>query len=101
MDESHPIVAPVAGVGLGVTGDVAVVVPAGGSAVSSVGSMIGGVGVGVGGGEKRKRGRPPRGQAGKPPPPPKIQRVVVEEDEEEDVCFICFDGGSLVLCDRK
>ncbi|KAH0701651.1 hypothetical protein KY285_015929 [Solanum tuberosum] len=98
MDESHPIVAPVAGVGVGVTGDVAVVVAGGGSTVSSVGNMIGG---GVGGGEKRKRGRPPRGQAGKPPPPPKIQRVVVEEDEEEDVCFICFDGGSLVLCDRR
>ncbi|KAK6793437.1 hypothetical protein RDI58_006890 [Solanum bulbocastanum] len=97
MDESHPIVAPVAGVGVGVTGDVAFAVAGGGSTVSSVGNMIGG----VGGGEKRKRGRPPRGQAGKPPPPPKIQRVVVEEDEEEDVCFICFDGGSLVLCDRK
>ncbi|RAL46532.1 hypothetical protein DM860_004811 [Cuscuta australis] len=48
--------------------------------------------------EKRKRGRPPRGQAAGKPPPPKRKR---EEDEEEDVCFICFDGGSLVLCDRK
>lgn len=47
--------------------------------------------------EKRKRGRPPRGQTAAKPPPPK--RKV--EEEEEDVCFICFDGGSLVLCDRK
>lgn len=43
---------------------------------------------------KRKRGRPPRGQA-KPPPAKK------QKEEDEDVCFICFDGGSLVLCDRR
>ncbi|CAM8886178.1 unnamed protein product [Rhodiola kirilowii] len=43
---------------------------------------------------KRKRGRPPRAQ-GKLPPP------TVKENDEEDVCFICFDGGSLVLCDRR
>ena len=43
--------------------------------------------------EKRKRGRPPKGQA-KPPPAKKMK-------EDEDVCFICFDGGSLVLCDRR
>ncbi|KAI8018079.1 Zinc finger CCCH domain-containing protein 44 [Camellia lanceoleosa] len=50
--------------------------------------------VGESGGEgKRKRGRPPRGQA-KPPPAKKPK-------DEEDVCFICFDGGSLVLCDRR
>ncbi|GFY87976.1 GW repeat- and PHD finger-containing protein NERD [Actinidia rufa] len=48
------------------------------------------------GGGKRKRGRPPRGQA-RPPPLKKMK----EEEEEEDVCFICFDGGSLVLCDRR
>jgi hypothetical protein len=23
------------------------------------------------------------------------------EDEEEVVCFICFDGGNLVVCDRR
>ncbi|XP_057500328.1 zinc finger CCCH domain-containing protein 44-like [Actinidia eriantha] len=43
--------------------------------------------------EKRKRGRPPKGQV-KPPPAKKMK-------EDEDVCFICFDGGSLVLCDRR
>ncbi|KAL9161006.1 hypothetical protein ABFS82_08G237600 [Erythranthe guttata] len=48
--------------------------------------------------DKRKRGRPPRGQLVTKPPPPKRVKPV---DEEEDVCFICFDGGSLVLCDRK
>ncbi|KAK8978210.1 hypothetical protein V6N11_063001 [Hibiscus sabdariffa] len=46
---------------------------------------------------KRRRGRPPRNQARIVPssaPPPNA-------DDEEDVCFICFDGGSLVLCDRR
>ncbi|KAL3525316.1 hypothetical protein ACH5RR_013688 [Cinchona calisaya] len=46
--------------------------------------------------EKRKRGRPPKGQAPPLKPPP-----AKRNKEEEDVCFICFDGGSLVLCDRK
>ncbi|KAJ8544775.1 hypothetical protein K7X08_017358 [Anisodus acutangulus] len=51
----------------------------------------------IGSGEKSKRGRPPRGVVAKAPQP-KRQR---EEEDGEDVCFICFDGGSLVLCDRK
>lgn len=45
--------------------------------------------------EKRKRGRPPsRGQV-------KAAAPVRRKKDEEDVCFICFDGGSLVLCDRR
>jgi hypothetical protein len=50
---------------------------------------------------KRKRGRPPRGQAKTPPPAKKIKLKEKENFDEEDVCFICFDGGSLVLCDRR
>ncbi|KAL2497665.1 Zinc finger CCCH domain-containing protein 44 [Abeliophyllum distichum] len=56
-------------------------------------------------GEKRKRGRQAKGPvaAAKPPPPPLPlpQKREKQEEEEEDVCFICFDGGSLVLCDRR
>ncbi|XP_006466899.1 zinc finger CCCH domain-containing protein 44 isoform X2 [Citrus sinensis] len=49
---------------------------------------------------KQKAGRrPPRGgkvkTTARQPPPGR------RKTEEEDVCFICFDGGSLVLCDRK
>ncbi|XP_026456907.1 zinc finger CCCH domain-containing protein 19-like isoform X2 [Papaver somniferum] len=40
---------------------------------------------------KRKRGRAAKASA-KPATRKKI---------EEDVCFICFDGGNLVLCDRR
>ncbi|CAH1413643.1 unnamed protein product [Lactuca virosa] len=56
------------------------------------------LGNGGGGGavSKKKRGRPPKGMV-KPPPAKKNKEV----EEEEDVCFICFDGGSLVLCDRR
>lgn len=43
---------------------------------------------------KRKRGRPAKGA-------PKMVPVVRQKKDEEDVCFICFDGGSLVLCDRR
>ena len=43
----------------------------------------------------RRRGRPPRAQLNLPPPP------LRQKKDEEDVCFICFDGGSLVLCDRR
>ncbi|KAF5463038.1 hypothetical protein F2P56_018987 [Juglans regia] len=46
---------------------------------------------------KRKRGRPPRGLA----KPIKTTPPVRKKKDEEDVCFICFDGGSLVLCDRR
>ncbi|TYI84986.1 hypothetical protein E1A91_D05G406100v1 [Gossypium mustelinum] len=49
---------------------------------------------------KRRWGRPSRNQvrttsSSAPLPPPQRK----DEDDEEDVCFICFDGGSLVLCD--
>ena len=47
------------------------------------------------GAAKRKRGRPPKGGAAAKSTPAKTKK------EEEDVCFICFDGGSLVLCDRR
>lgn len=60
------------------------------------GPQLVGVTATVTGGGKRKRGRPPKGQMKQAPL--KKRR---EDDEEEDVCFICFDGGSLVLCDRK
>ncbi|KAI3978902.1 hypothetical protein MKX01_016077 [Papaver californicum] len=40
---------------------------------------------------KRKRGR-----AAKAPSKPVARKKI-----EEDVCFICFDGGNLVLCDRR
>ncbi|KAJ0646776.1 putative chromatin regulator PHD family [Helianthus annuus] len=49
---------------------------------------------------KRKRGRPPKAhvkKVAKPAPVKKVKEVV----EDEDVCFICFDGGSLVLCDHR
>jgi hypothetical protein len=47
--------------------------------------------------EKRKRGRPPKGQTKSPKTTPPARK----KKDEEDVCFICFDGGSLVLCDRR
>ncbi|XP_022751435.1 zinc finger CCCH domain-containing protein 44-like [Durio zibethinus] len=48
---------------------------------------------------KRRRGRPPRNQVRiMSPSAPPPQR---KKKDEEDVCFICFDGGSLVLCDRR
>ncbi|VVB05311.1 unnamed protein product [Arabis nemorensis] len=57
---------------------------------------------------KRKRGRPPRAQAQAPPqnrlvlqPPPPPPQPPRKKEKGEDVCFICFDGGDLVLCDRR
>ncbi|KAM0934618.1 putative chromatin regulator PHD family [Dioscorea sansibarensis] len=41
---------------------------------------------------KRKRGRPPKTQS---------TRSLSRRKAEEDVCFICFDGGNLVVCDRR
>ncbi|KAJ1299139.1 hypothetical protein BS78_01G508900 [Paspalum vaginatum] len=58
-------------------------------------------------GPKRKRGRPPKRAAAAaaagavvaaPPPRPPRRR---DDDDEEVVCFICFDGGNLVVCDRR
>ncbi|XP_037492014.1 zinc finger CCCH domain-containing protein 19 isoform X4 [Jatropha curcas] len=42
-------------------------------------------------GGKRKRGKNAKAPA----------RVSSRKKVEEDVCFICFDGGELVLCDRR
>lgn len=42
------------------------------------------------GGQKRKRGRISKGV-----------KAPTRKKMEEDVCFICFDGGQLVLCDRR
>ncbi|XP_023755230.1 zinc finger CCCH domain-containing protein 19 [Lactuca sativa] len=39
-------------------------------------------------GGKRKRGG-------------KLSKTTTKKTMEEDVCFICFDGGNLVLCDRR
>lgn len=47
---------------------------------------------------KRKRGRPPRAQAKTQVKPAPKKNIT---NDEEDVCFICFDGGNLVLCDRR
>ncbi|OIV92696.1 hypothetical protein TanjilG_18047 [Lupinus angustifolius] len=43
---------------------------------------------------KSKRGRPAKGVQ-------KTTPSLSRPKKEEDVCFICFDGGSLVLCDRR
>ncbi|KAJ1285361.1 hypothetical protein BS78_03G273500 [Paspalum vaginatum] len=46
------------------------------------------------GGGRRKKGRPSS----------KAQAVVkqsIKRKDEEEVCFICFDGGDLVICDRR
>ncbi|KAM7479356.1 hypothetical protein LguiA_027569 [Lonicera macranthoides] len=46
------------------------------------------------GGGRRKRGRNSKGTA-------KVPATRKKKTIEEDVCFICFDGGELVLCDRR
>ncbi|KAG8073124.1 hypothetical protein GUJ93_ZPchr0006g40952 [Zizania palustris] len=48
---------------------------------------------------KKRRGRPPKNRDGAALVPAKPPRRRV--DEEEVVCFICFDGGNLVVCDRR
>ncbi|KAK1303244.1 Zinc finger CCCH domain-containing protein 19 [Acorus calamus] len=48
-----------------------------------------------GSGGKKKRGRPTKAQMQPSLPLKKKKR------EEEEVCFICFDGGNLVVCDRR
>ncbi|CAM0952595.1 unnamed protein product [Alopecurus aequalis] len=48
---------------------------------------------------KKGGGRPKRGRASS-----KAQAVVKpspKKKDEEEVCFICFDGGDLVVCDRR
>ncbi|XP_042381546.1 zinc finger CCCH domain-containing protein 19-like isoform X1 [Zingiber officinale] len=42
-------------------------------------------------GGRRKRGRPSKTQVGR----------TSRQKEAEEVCFICFDGGDLVVCDRR
>ncbi|KAG2544124.1 hypothetical protein PVAP13_9NG789300 [Panicum virgatum] len=51
----------------------------------------------------KRRGRPPKNKEGPTtalvaaaPKPAKRK-----DDDEEVVCFICFDGGNLVVCDRR
>ncbi|KAM0873482.1 hypothetical protein ACQ4PT_038041 [Festuca glaucescens] len=52
---------------------------------------------------KKRRGRPPRNGAAAAAPAAAKQAAArkKEEDDEEVVCFICFDGGDLVVCDRR
>ncbi|KAF0928790.1 hypothetical protein E2562_010666 [Oryza meyeriana var. granulata] len=51
---------------------------------------------------KRKRGRPPKNRDGAAAAAPAaLKPVKKREDNEEVVCFICFDGGNLVVCDRR
>lgn len=72
------------------------IVAGGGMVTGRVGQMMADVAVKVAAEKslgKRRRGRPPSGHVRATP--------VRKQNEEEDVCFICFDGGSLVLCDRR
>lgn len=89
MEESDKLDTPSAGVGV-VDASVAEVTepvkkrrgrpPKNGSAPKSVGASKSSVEAKMGSSRKRKRD---------------------EEEEEEVVCFICFDGGNLVVCDKR
>nr|CAB3499163.1 unnamed protein product [Digitaria exilis] len=50
---------------------------------------------------KRKRGRPPKNRDATTQAAVPAQVRPVNKKEEEVVCFICFDGGDLVVCDRR
>jgi hypothetical protein len=55
----------------------------------------------------KRRGRPPKTRDGPPgtalvlPKKRDAAPSKSKEDEGEVVCFICFDGGDLVMCDRR
>jgi chromatin remodeling complex protein RSC6 len=49
----------------------------------------------------KKRGRPPKTRDGSAVVAPPAKPAKRRENEEEVVCFICFDGGNLVVCDRR
>ncbi|PWA57036.1 zinc finger, PHD-type [Artemisia annua] len=51
----------------------------------------------------KKLGRPRKsgGNSQKATPKSASAKMIEKKKEEEDVCFICFDGGELVLCDKK
>nr|XP_043638669.1 zinc finger CCCH domain-containing protein 19-like [Erigeron canadensis] len=53
----------------------------------------------------KRRGRPlgTKKRGGKTPKatPKSTGRVKIVKEEEEDVCFLCYDGGELVLCDMR
>ncbi|KAI4325798.1 hypothetical protein MLD38_031165 [Melastoma candidum] len=71
-----------------------------GAEVGSQAILGAGAGVGADVQIRKRRGRPPRlngGGCG----PAATSMIGRKEEEEEDVCFICFDGGTLVLCDRR
>ncbi|XP_006650969.3 uncharacterized protein LOC102711416 [Oryza brachyantha] len=52
-------------------------------------------------GVKRRRGRPPKKRDGAAAAAVPVKPARKRVDEEEVVCFICFDGGNLVVCDRR
>ncbi|KFK40187.1 hypothetical protein AALP_AA3G341600 [Arabis alpina] len=51
-------------------------------------------------GKSIRRGRPPRTTLAKASCS-SLSPISRKRKEDEDVCFVCFDGGSLVLCDRR